>query len=374
MESNKIKICITGCVHGSLNKMYQDIIETYGTTIDLILCTGDFQSIRNQNDLKFISVPDKYKQLGDFFEYYSGQKTAPILTLFIGGNHEASNVLNEHFNGGFICKNIYYIGRAGVVNYRGVKICGISGIYKKADYLKGHYERSLVNYNEIKSVYHVREYEIAKVDNIESDIDIIMSHDWPTGFVDKKDIATICKIKKDWKQELINDELGSPFSEYLLKKLQPKYWVCGHMHYRYTNTVTHSTGKSTKVIALDKCLKRRKYFDVIEISGNSNSNEIYIDGEWIAITKEFNKCFPSENKYYSYINFFKNKDEYREKIKGVFDERYDNNYAFEPGDFEKNLKLQKEEEKDTKVNIGDNVRSIFTKQVEKNSEEINLDI
>ena len=30
-----------------------------------------------------------------FYKYYSGEKTAPVLTIFIGGNHEASNYLWE---------------------------------------------------------------------------------------------------------------------------------------------------------------------------------------------------------------------------------------------------------------------------------------
>jgi lariat debranching enzyme len=42
-----------------------------------------------------MSCPPKYLEMGDFHEYYSGQKKAPILTIFIGGNHEASNFLQE---------------------------------------------------------------------------------------------------------------------------------------------------------------------------------------------------------------------------------------------------------------------------------------
>ena len=43
--------------------------------------------------------------------YYSGEKVAPILTVFIGGNHEASNYLQELPYGGWVAKNIYYLGR-----------------------------------------------------------------------------------------------------------------------------------------------------------------------------------------------------------------------------------------------------------------------
>jgi len=42
--------------------------------------------------------------------YYSGEKTAPVLTIFIGGNHEASNYLQELPYGGWVAPNIYYLG------------------------------------------------------------------------------------------------------------------------------------------------------------------------------------------------------------------------------------------------------------------------
>lgn len=44
------------------------------------------------------------------FRYYSGEKKAPILTVFIGGNHEASNHLQELPYGGWVAPNIYYLG------------------------------------------------------------------------------------------------------------------------------------------------------------------------------------------------------------------------------------------------------------------------
>lgn len=56
--------------------------------------------------------------------YYSGEKVAPILTLFIGGNHEASNYLQELPYGGWVAPNIYYLGRAGVVRFGNLRIGG----------------------------------------------------------------------------------------------------------------------------------------------------------------------------------------------------------------------------------------------------------
>lgn len=62
--------------------------------------------------------------------YYSGEKEAPILTLFIGGNHEASNFLQELPYGGWVAPNIFYMGYVGVVKVGKLRIAGLSGIYK----------------------------------------------------------------------------------------------------------------------------------------------------------------------------------------------------------------------------------------------------
>ena len=53
------------------------------------------QAVRNDEDLCCMACPPKYRHMETFYKYYSGEKKAPILTLFIGGNHEASNHLWE---------------------------------------------------------------------------------------------------------------------------------------------------------------------------------------------------------------------------------------------------------------------------------------
>jgi len=39
--------------------------------------------------------PEKYKEMGDFQDYYLAKKKAAVVTIFVGGNHEASNYLRE---------------------------------------------------------------------------------------------------------------------------------------------------------------------------------------------------------------------------------------------------------------------------------------
>lgn len=54
-----------------------------------------YQAVRNERDLESLNVPRKYRSMNSFWKYYSGEEVAPFPTIFIGGNHEASNYLWE---------------------------------------------------------------------------------------------------------------------------------------------------------------------------------------------------------------------------------------------------------------------------------------
>jgi lariat debranching enzyme len=63
-----------------------------------------------------------------------------VLTIFIGGNHESSGFMSELPYGGWAAPNIYYMGYSSVVRFAGLRIAGLSGIYKAMDYQKGDCE------------------------------------------------------------------------------------------------------------------------------------------------------------------------------------------------------------------------------------------
>lgn len=98
--------------------------------------------------------------------YYSGEKVAPVLTIFIGGNHEASNYLQELPYGGWVAPNIYYIGYASVVTIGGIRIAGLSGIFKNQHWMQGHYEKPPYSDSTIRSVYHIRNLEVFRLKQV----------------------------------------------------------------------------------------------------------------------------------------------------------------------------------------------------------------
>lgn len=125
-----MKVAVVGCAHGEIERIYERIesIENESDCkIDLLLCCGDFQSVRDEYDLESMARSKDYHDMRTFYKYYNGERTAPVLTIFIGGNHEASNYLQELPFGGWVAPNIYYLGYAGCVNVNGLRIGGISG-------------------------------------------------------------------------------------------------------------------------------------------------------------------------------------------------------------------------------------------------------
>lgn len=291
-----MKIAIEGCMHGDLDDVYktlQHLEKAQNTKIDLLLCCGDFQAVRNKNDLKSLAVPDKFLSMKTFWKYYSGLEVAPYPTIFIGGNHEASNYLWELYYGGWAAPNIYFLGAAGVVRFGNIRIGGLSGIYKHHDYKSGHFERPPYDRNTIKSVYHVREYDVCKLNQVKEPIDIFLSHDWPVRITDHGDWEQLVRQKPHFQQEIEEKRLGSKAAAQLLEKLKPHYWFSAHLHCKFAALVQHGDGGPvTKFLALDKCLPGRDFLQVVEIESEPGPYEIQYDEEWLAITRNLNYVFP----------------------------------------------------------------------------------
>ncbi|GJJ14916.1 hypothetical protein Clacol_009186 [Clathrus columnatus] len=321
-----MKVAVEGCCHGTLDQIYAQIgkLEKQNNyKVDLLLICGDFEALRNPSDMECMAVPQKYRTMGDFSKllietgrYYVGQVKAPILTIVIGGNHEASNYLWELYHGGWLAPNIYFLGFSGCIQVNGVRIAGSSGIYKSHD-------------------YH---------------LDVFLSHDWPTSIENYGNKAELFRRKPHFKSESLSGELGSPPMLHLLKTLQPKWWFSAHMHVKFEATFNHGTqqpenfsvrqdppvenpdeikiddlddengattlenpdeiiiedeinqatpnippkeqARRTQFLALDKCLPRRNFLEVIDIpissngpEGNVGSPYITFDPEWLAITR-----------------------------------------------------------------------------------------
>ncbi|GAX78087.1 hypothetical protein CEUSTIGMA_g5529.t1 [Chlamydomonas eustigma] len=290
----KLTIAIEGCCHGELDNIYgtlQHLEQKEGKKIDLLISCGDFQAVRNLDDLETMSCPVKYRALNTFYKYYSGEAKAPYPTLFIGGNHEAANYMWELYYGGWAAPNIYFMGYTGCVKFGGVRIAGLSGTYSQAAYMRGHDEKLPYSESSIRSMYHIRDFEVYRLMQIKQPVDIFLSHDWPTNIANYGNKEQLLSRKQFLRSEIEDGSLGNPAGQQLMSALQPRYWFSAHMHTKFPAIVPHSDSSITRFLALDKCLPGRDFLQVAVIPLISSSVFQHIfwtisyDEEWLAIMR-----------------------------------------------------------------------------------------
>eukprot|EP01029_Cantina_marsupialis_P027885 TRINITY_DN774129_c0_g1_i1.p1 TRINITY_DN774129_c0_g1~~TRINITY_DN774129_c0_g1_i1.p1 ORF type:complete len:431 (-),score=111.79 TRINITY_DN774129_c0_g1_i1:148-1440(-) len=304
-ESSKkyLNVAVQGCSHDHLADIYTGIAESEkatGEKVDVLLICGDFQAMRNESDLETLACPPKYRSLNSFHKYYHGEVEAPVLTIFIGGNHEASGYLRELFYGGWAAPNVYYLGVAGVVNIGGLRIAGWSGIFKNGDFNKGYFEKLPFDRSSMRSIYHIRAFEKYKFQLLKEDVDVMLSHDWPNEITHYGNQEALLKWKPYFRDEIASNTLGSPHSMDVLKTMQPRYWFSAHLHCKFAAVYNHNSEdidageKETRFLALDKCLPGKDYLQILRIETDKDvprddetgSFKLCYDIEWLAVTKK----------------------------------------------------------------------------------------
>uniref|UniRef100_A0A158R4U5 DBR1 domain-containing protein n=1 Tax=Syphacia muris TaxID=451379 RepID=A0A158R4U5_9BILA len=287
-----------------MNKIYAcaaEIEKREGWKFDLLICTGDYQAVRNSGDLPYMHVPAKYRSLQSFHRYYSGEITAPILTLVIGGNHEASGYMQELPYGGWIAPRIYYLGYASVVSFAGLRIAGLSGIYNGLHYDMGHFERPpFTQPGSIVSTYHVRSIDVFRLKQLEkkedkknSSIDIMITHDWPSGITEFGDVNALLEVKPHFAEDIKKCSLGNPATMSLLHQLRPRYWLSSHLHCSFPALVPHEVDVDkmdthfTHFLALDKPIPGRHFMQVLNFDVECETCDLVLkyDPTWLTILK-----------------------------------------------------------------------------------------
>eukprot|EP00172_Hildenbrandia_rubra_P002906 Plantae.Rhodophyta-Hildenbrandia_rubra.ctg41400.p1 GENE.Plantae.Rhodophyta-Hildenbrandia_rubra.ctg41400~~Plantae.Rhodophyta-Hildenbrandia_rubra.ctg41400.p1 ORF type:complete len:424 (+),score=55.08 Plantae.Rhodophyta-Hildenbrandia_rubra.ctg41400:220-1491(+) len=292
-------VAVVGCAHGELDTIYTAVNEferVERRKISLLLCCGDFQAVRNEDDLECMACPRKYRSMNTFFRYYNGEKRAPVPTIFIGGNHEASNHLQELPLGGLVAPNIYYLGTAGVVWFNGLRIGGMSGIYASHDYDRPRIERPPYPGSQLRSVYHVRREDVDDLMQIERPLDVFIGHDWPQNITEHGDLENLLRRKPFLKTDIQTGRLGNPAATELLKKLKPRYYFAAHMHVKFAACVQHYGASSpTRFLALDKPLPKRAFLQILDLDTPNQQSQQHsreqgeavfeLDREWLSILR-----------------------------------------------------------------------------------------
>ena len=299
-----VHVAVAGCVHGELDRLYATVaaeVQRRRLTCPLVLCCGDFQCVRDEIDLASMACPKRYRRMGDFVRYHVGESVAPYLTLFVGGNHEASHYLAEVPLGGWVARHIYYLGRAGALRCAssGWRLAGLSGIYKDEDYRRAHDERVPFRDADQRSVYHVRERDARCLSeallccapttaSTTPVCDVLLTHDWPRGVAAYGAVPTLLQRKPFLAEEVHAQRLGSPALQSILSQPRaPTVWCAAHMHCAYE---AHTPWR-TRFVALDKAQAKRPFLTFIDVGEALPATSadclaaLVMDASWLAAVR-----------------------------------------------------------------------------------------
>lgn len=236
-----------------------------------------------------------------------------MLTIFIGGNHEASNHLQELPYGGWVAENIYYMGIAGCLRLNSTTVvCGLSGIYDKRDLHKGRYERLPYDRNSERSIYHTRQFDANRLFLLPRNkpVQFFLSHDWPVNVVPPGEPKTeqLLRKKPFFREDVEKGELGSPILRDLLCAMRPKYWFSAHLHVKFATEIMEQhddeadllcdeeeVKRTTKFLALDKIVKGRDFLQVLDMPELGSEIELSYDLDWLAIVKATHNRQPTQH-------------------------------------------------------------------------------
>lgn len=177
------------------------------------------------------------------------------------------------------------MGNAGVVRYGGLRIGGLSGIFKSHHYNQAHFEAPPYTEDTMRSAYHVRSCDVYRIKQLKGQLDIMVSHDWPLGACHRGNTEQLLRKKPHFRQEVETNTLGSPPAEELLRLLKPTYWFSAHLHVKFAAAYHHDDGTITKFLALDKCLPNRRYLQILDIPSAGGPFKLEWDKNWLAILR-----------------------------------------------------------------------------------------
>ena len=238
-----MKILAIGDPHGDLKKVRK--IPLKG--IDLILLTGDLGRADLMRKMAFSNLERKKKGLEEieytpkqqkraFMEAYDSSMKivrylsgfAPVYTIY--GNVESSNQETRRYSKEiglklpFLTDNLNKIKNVRVINNRlsnfdGARIGGLEY------FVDTNWVREFKPSNLKKSMRKAKKQtdKAKRVLRNFGDLDILVCHQPPHGFLDK---VTFKAAPKHWKGK----HAGSNTILEYVKKQQPKYVFCGHIH------------------------------------------------------------------------------------------------------------------------------------------------
>ena len=244
-----MKIFFTGCVHGHWERILDQIDKE--KDLDLIIVAGDSNAFRTKEELSSYAKEkfDEEEVYGTFHLLWEGKRKLPCPMIITGGNNECEDTFLKLPYGGYIMPDIFYAGRSSILEFNGLRIASISGIFCSDYYNKEVYETVPLKITDEKytahfirafSPYQIMCYSIFN----EKGIDILMTHDWPSG-IPKFNKKFFSWRRKDLLEGDMKNDFGLPFGLEMTRKLCPKHYFAVHHHLEYKTTIKIDEKQST---------------------------------------------------------------------------------------------------------------------------------
>lgn len=171
-------LCAAGDIHGAINRMYDDVLALeakLGVCFEAVLHVGDF-GIWPEPD-RVDKATRKHEGAGDFAAWYSERRAVPRKTVFIKGNHEDFDWLDEQ-RSNEILPGLHYLRNGRTIDLGEgrdvVRVGGLGGCYAPSDY-----DRKSKQLQGTEKAHYTRE-EIEALGR-HTGIDVLLLHDAPAG-------------------------------------------------------------------------------------------------------------------------------------------------------------------------------------------------
>ena len=253
-------IAFFGDTHGNIETMYDLALDWETRTnikLDLVVQVGDFgfwlsdQTVDAMTRKHAEKTNEKLKAegqkqrliTGDYPDYVLKEKTVPIKTLVIRGNHEDQEYLmamerqlEYKYPEDYLTKtielvpNLFYLPDGHVVDIEGIKFGALGGNFSYKTWNNWDYwdaaRNKRLRYGEKRRLNHFTRDRAEALRRQE--MDILLFHDAPTDM--QLVGATGIQLPTDEMTEKVYNQFGCPHLKELILDINPQYVFCGHWH------------------------------------------------------------------------------------------------------------------------------------------------
>ena len=219
----KGNIFVCGDTHGTLDVGKLESLRTKNN-----LCYDDYLIVCG--DCGIIWSKDTLKKHINYFERMKCN------VLFIDGNHENFDMLNEYpveyWNGGKIHKiseHIYHLLRGQIFEIYGEKFLTIGGADSSdREYREEHiswWSDERISYDDINEAKQ-------NLENVNYKVDYVITHTPPTKTLNEF-VKILTQCGEDipyYLKHKITPTKSSDMLDFVVKEVKYKFWFCGHLH------------------------------------------------------------------------------------------------------------------------------------------------